>query len=81
MNLQTKTQIKIWGISGLLSMSSLLIGYQYGKAIDCRPDQIDGQCGLGTAVGIIYGVFGTVLIMICTISYSIYRRKRDSNHN
>jgi hypothetical protein len=26
-------------------------GYAWGKAVDCKPGQIDGQCGLSTFIG------------------------------
>jgi hypothetical protein len=80
MNPRIKTQIKIWVITALLSISSIVIGDQYGKANDCKAGQIDGQCGLGTAVGIIYGLIGAVLVMIGAICYSVYRYKRDSKY-
>jgi hypothetical protein len=81
MSSRTKSQIKIWGVSGLLSISSLLIGYHYGKASDCRPDQIDGQCGLSTAVETIFGVIGVILVLICATFCSIYLSKRNTNHD
>jgi hypothetical protein len=81
MSSQTKAQIKIWGVSVLLSISSLLIGYQYGKANDCRPDQIDGQCGLSTAMGVISGVIGVAIILVCATFCSIYLNKRDTDHD
>jgi hypothetical protein len=81
MSPQFKTQLRIWGISVLFSVFALIIGDQYGKANDCRPDQIDGQCGLSTDVGLIYGILAGILVLICATFYSIYRNRRDSRNN
>lgn len=40
-------------------MASLL--YWSGKASDCKPHQIDGQCGLSTFLGALYGI---ILVLV-----------------
>jgi hypothetical protein len=60
-----------------LAIFTQLIGYGCGRAIDCKPGQQDGQCGLGTFMGelagffaacgvLLFGVAGTVLNKIAT---------------
>jgi hypothetical protein len=60
-----------------LAIFTQLIGYGCGRAIDCKPGQHDGQCGLGTFMGelagflaacgvLLFGVAGTVLNKIAT---------------
>jgi hypothetical protein len=65
-------------ISILISILLLFAGYQYGKMGDCRPDEIDGQCGLSTVVGTVYGFLGALLVFASTVTYSIYSGRRDS---
>ena len=36
----------------------------WGRAGDCQPDSHDGQCGLSTFVGFVYGVFAAGLIVL-----------------
>jgi hypothetical protein len=75
---RVKTQIKIWTISILIAFLLLVSGYQYGKAGDCRPGEIDGQCGLSTACGIIYGTLGSLLVILSAAVYSLYLNRCDS---
>jgi hypothetical protein len=55
--------------------------YAAGKAADCKPGQIDGQCGLSTFLGFLYGgaaglaVLGVTTVCVVVIAY---RRRRPS---
>jgi hypothetical protein len=42
---------RTWLITSMLSIAIAVGGYALGKAVDCKPGQIDGQCGLGTFLG------------------------------
>ncbi|MDQ2925124.1 MAG: hypothetical protein M3R43_06160 [Acidobacteriota bacterium] len=35
-----------------------------GRADDCKPHDIDGQCGLSTFVGALYGFIGAIAIVL-----------------
>jgi hypothetical protein len=53
--------------------------YASGKAADCKPGQMDGQCGLATFSGLLYGVFiGLAIFLSGTIvcSFVVLRRRR-----
>jgi hypothetical protein len=56
-------------------------GYGCGRAIDCSPGQQDGQCGLGTGMGMLMGAFGAALILIVgligTLGEWLWRRRRE----
>jgi hypothetical protein len=65
-----------------LALLTQLVGYGCGRAIDCKPGQQDGQCGLGTFIGmsagflgacgvLLFGIAGTVLNRVAT------RQKRE----
>ena len=66
-----------WPIAILMAFCSPVIGYLTGKAGDCQPGQIDGQCGLSTFVGIVYGVFGSLVILACASAYTLFRSYRS----
>ena len=63
----------VWLIAILMAFCSPAIGYLSGKAGDCQPGQIDGQCGLSTFVGIVYGVLGSLVILACASAYTLFR--------
>jgi hypothetical protein len=47
-------------------VASLMIaaaGYGCGRAIDCSPGEHDGQCGLGTFIGMMAGVAGALVVL------------------
>jgi hypothetical protein len=52
----TQKSLSFCAASMLISFVLPVIGYQIGKAGDCKPGQIDGQCGLSTFVWFAYGV-------------------------
>ena len=70
----------IWISSILISLVLPLIGSRIGKAGDCKPGEVDGQCGLGTFVGFAYGACGGVVIAACVtvyVAFALYQiRKR-----
>ena len=68
----------LWIISILISLLLPVIGYQFGKAGDCKPGQIDGQCGLGTFLGLFNGAVGGLVIAVCATVFvliAVYRRR------
>jgi hypothetical protein len=48
----------------LISIASFFPFYLEGIRGDCRPDQIDGQCGLSTFLGMLYGGGTSIAILI-----------------
>jgi hypothetical protein len=82
---QTKKSLLFWAASILISAMLPVIGNQIGKAGDCKPGQIDGQCGLTTFVWFAYGVIGAVVIAVCCTAYLIIallrQRKASSASN
>ncbi len=54
-----------------------LIAVHLGKAGDCAPHEIDGQCGLSTFVGFLYGVAGALVILVtCGVAIAIDALRR-----
>jgi hypothetical protein len=59
-----------------LAVITQMIGYGCGRAIDCKPGEQDGQCGLGTGMGLLAGFvaacgvlfFGTVGTVLNKVS-------------
>jgi hypothetical protein len=43
----------LWPITSTVSVTTAVGGYALGKAVDCKPGQIDGQCGLSTFIGLL----------------------------
>jgi hypothetical protein len=72
-----------WLITSMLSIAIAVGGYAWGKAVDCKPGQIDGQCGLGTFLGLLYGVgAGLAIFLITTVYFLVvaYRRRSATSH-
>jgi hypothetical protein len=72
-----------WLITSLLSVAIAVGGYAWGKTLDCKPGQIDGQCGLGTFVGLLYGAgAGLAIFLSMTVYFLVvaYRRRRATTH-
>ena len=70
-----------WVTTSLVSLAIAVGGYAWGKAMDCKPGQTDGQCGLNTFLGLFYGIgTGLALFLISTIFFLIiaYRRRSVS---
>ena len=69
----------VWVLSLLVSLLVGIAFYSSGKASDCKTGQIDGQCGLSTFLGSLYGASAGLLILsIATACVLIvaYRRRR-----
>ena len=71
MTKRTSNVLWFWVTSILISFTLPVVGYKIGKAGDCSPGQIDGQCGLSTFVWFAYGVIGAVVIAVCCTAYLI----------
>lgn len=71
----------VWLTTILTAFFSLVIGDRIGKAGDCSPGQIDGQCGLSTFVGLLYGAIGGIVVLACATVYTVvyfYRRRKNA---
>jgi hypothetical protein len=71
----------LWLITTMVGVATAVGGYVWGRAVDCKPGQIDGQCGLSTFIGLLYGVgIGLALFLISTVCVLIiaYRRRSVS---
>lgn len=67
-----------WFVALLFSLGVGLSIYLSGKWGDCTPHERDGQCGISTFIGLIYGVFaGTVLLVTTTacVLFVVIRRR------
>jgi hypothetical protein len=47
-----------------VSITIFILSAKSGKAGDCKPNEIDGQCGLSTFVGFIEGVIGAGVVLL-----------------
>lgn len=66
-----------WLAMAALSIAAFIGCYGCGRAIDCSPGQIDGQCGLGTGMGEVAGAFiGAAIFLSATIYYGVAALKR-----
>jgi hypothetical protein len=71
----------VWLIAAAVAVVIANRFYAAGKASDCKPGQIDGQCGLSTFLGAIYGgaaglaILGTTTVCVAVIAY---RRRHPS---
>lgn len=68
-----------WLITLLVSVAVAIGGYAWGKSVDCKPGQSDGQCGLGTFVGVLYGAGAGLAILLGVTVYLLIvacRRRR-----
>jgi hypothetical protein len=78
MTAHRKNLLLRWLTMTALSAAAFIGCYGCGKAIDCSPGQIDGQCGLGTGVGEISGIFvGAAIFISATIYYGSAALKRS----
>jgi hypothetical protein len=72
-----------WLITLLVSVAVAAGGIAWGKAVDCKPGQTDGQCGLGRFLGLLYGVGGGLaLFLIASVYFLVvaYRRRKATGH-
>ena len=61
---------------GISFLSFVLFSY-IGKAGDCKPHEIDGQCGMSTFFGFVFGIFSASVILICGGVYLAIKRVRE----
>ena len=50
----------------------------WGKLGDCKPHEIDGQCGMSTFFGAVFGITGGIVIVavsLIAIGIAAYRRE------
>lgn len=66
----------VFGVSALI----VVAGYQSGKAADCGPHDVDGQCGLSTFSGLLTGLAGgaAVLLVGSILTFVQWHRSRRS---
>jgi hypothetical protein len=75
----SKNLALVWLFTLVVSVGIAVLSYQSGKASDCKPGQVDGQCGLSTFLGLVYGVgAGLAILVVVTICLMVvaYRRRR-----
>jgi len=53
-----------WSVTALVSVAVGCGIYLAGKAGDCRPGEIDGQCGMGKYLGLAGGVGAGIVIFV-----------------
>ncbi|WP_183980957.1 hypothetical protein [Tunturiibacter gelidoferens] len=60
----------------VVSMASCaqLFGYGCGRAVDCKPGQQDGQCGLGTSMGLLVGFFAACGVLVFGITGTVLNK-------
>ena len=82
----SKRKLSTWKsvlISALITVAASTAVFVFflnsGKASDCKPNQSDGQCGLGTFIGIFDGVLGAGVILLagCIYVVVLLLRKRS----
>jgi len=79
-----KPKARIWK-PALIFLTSALAAFflltYLGKINDCAPNQIDGQCGLASGMGMFFGaILGAVIFLAGVIFISIrlsHQRKPD----
>jgi hypothetical protein len=79
---QTKLLLA-WLATIALSVAVAFGLYSSGKAADCKPGQIDGQCGLATSMGAMFGaIAGLSIFLIRTTTCAVValRRRRETTH-
>jgi hypothetical protein len=53
---------------------SQLVGYGCGRAIDCKPGQHDGQCGLSTGMGLLVGFFAACGVLVFGVAGTVLNK-------
>jgi hypothetical protein len=61
---------------GISFLSFVLFSY-LGKASDCKPHQIDGQCGMSSFFGFVFGILSGLVILTCGGIYLAIKRVRE----
>jgi len=68
-----------WLVATVLSFGIVAASIAWGKAGDCHPGEVDGQCGLSTFLGLVYGIAGVLMILMGALLrtfFIMYERKR-----
>ena len=60
-----------WSVTALVSVAAGIGIYLAGKAGDCRPEEIDGQCGMSTFFGLVGGVGAGLVIFVGMGAYFV----------
>jgi hypothetical protein len=72
-----------WPATAVVSILVALTYYVLGVKGDCKPHEIDGQCGLSTFVGLLYGVFAGAVIFVsislCLLILALKRRRQATS--
>lgn len=70
--LPTRKLLALWVLSVALSVGVGFGIYENGKAGDCKPHEVDGQCGMSTFVGAIVGIGAGSVIFLVSSGYIAY---------
>ncbi len=71
----------MWLMAMLVSIAIALGGIAWGMSVDCKPGPSDGQCGLSSFLGAVYGVGGGIAVLLCATVFLLvvaYRRRRST---
>jgi hypothetical protein len=73
------TSVKLqFGLAVLVASVFFFAAWFSGKAGDCKPHEVDGQCGLSTFAGLLFGVIGAmVIVVVSSIAIGIAAWRRD----
>ena len=63
--------VRIWLVSLFVAFSVAAGGYFIGRASDCSPKEIDGQCGMSTYFGSLFGALAGAVIVAGMTLYVI----------
>jgi hypothetical protein len=84
--LQTRFSTSVglqFGLALSVAVVFLIAAWFSGKAGDCKPQEVDGQCGLSTFAGLLFGVIGAVVIVLVSsiaIGIAAWRRDRRTDY-
>jgi len=69
----------VWLGALVVSLAVAIGMYRLGVSGDCKPHEIDGQCGLSSFLGFVYGAFAGLTIFgstsVCLLIVAIKRRR------
>jgi hypothetical protein len=63
-----------------ISIATFALSSYLGKAGDCKPHEIDGQCGMSTFVGFVFGIFSGAVVLIGGGIYLAIARSRENTN-
>jgi len=66
--------VRIWFGSLLVAFGLPVAGYLLGRATDCSRHEIDGQCGMSTWAGTLFGALAGAIVLVGMSLYMIMRR-------